>query len=220
MPNPIKPNLKTEIIPILLILVLGISSFYFYSYFPERVPIHWNFAGEPDNWGSPLFAAFMLPALISIMYLFFLFLPTVDPKKERYAQFHKIYHIFKTIIMFFMAVIYFVASLNALDYNIPIDVYIPLLIGLMFIIMGNYFSKIKPNWFIGIRTPWTLSSEYVWNKTHRFGGKIFMLGGLALMLVSLFPPIWRMVILFTTVIIIIFGTVGYSFLIYIKEKNK
>lgn len=221
MPSPIKPTIKTEILPIILVLIAVVSSFYFYSNFPERVPIHWNFKGEVDNWGSPELAAFLFPSIIIGIYLLFLVMPYIDPKKDRYKQFRKVYHIFKTLIIVLMAVIYFIASLNALGYNISVGIWIPVLVGLLFIIIGNYMAKIKPNWFMGIRTPWTLSSEEVWNKTHRLGGKLFIIAGILMLLQIFIPTSWRMPIFIVMIVMITLGTIGYSYLLYrAEEKNK
>lgn len=219
MPNPIKPTIKTEIFPIFLIIIPVIASFYFYTHFPGRVPIHWNFQGQVDNYGSPFFAAFFFPALLIFLYILFLFLPYADPKKDRYQEFSGVYHIFKGIIIFFMAAIYFIASLNGIGYNLPIGLFVPSLIGIMFIIMGALMPRIKPNWFMGIRTPWTMSSEEVWNKTHQFGGKVFIVGGILFALIPFFPASFRAPALIAFIITILFGTIGYSYYAYRKEKN-
>jgi len=220
MKNPIKPSLKTEILPILLILLAVIASFYFYSNFPQKVPIHWNISGEPDNWGSKTVAAFLFPGIMIGMYLLFLALPLLDPKRERYAQFRKVYHVFKDILILFMVAIYFISSLSSVGYNISIELWIPFLVGLLFIVLGNYMGKIKPNWFMGIRTPWTLSSEEVWNKTHRLGGKIFILGGILMASMGFLPIVWRMPLFFIIIALMVFGTFVYSYLAYLQEKKK
>ncbi len=219
MANPIKPTIKTEFIPLLLIILTMVSAVFFYNNLPERIATHWNFAGEVDDWGSGQTQAIVFPLLIVGMYILFLLIPYLDPKKERYEQFSKIYHIFKSIILALMVVIYFVVGLNGLGYNLPVGVIIPGLIGLLFIVLGNYLGKIKMNWFMGIRTPWTLSSEEVWNKTHRFGGKMFILAGL-LMIAQIFLPVeWRLPVFVFMIAILLFGTMGYSYVVYLKEKK-
>jgi uncharacterized membrane protein len=220
MPNPIKPTIKTEIIPLLFIIISAIASFYFYARFPERVPIHWNFQGQVDNYGSPFFAAFFFPALLIFLYILFLFLPYADPKKDRYKEFSGAYHIFKGMIIFIMSAIYFIASLNGLSYNIPISLFVPSLIGLMFIVMGVLMPRIKPNWFMGIRTPWTMSNEEVWRKTHIFGGKIFIAAGIMLALIPFLPASFGAPALIALIIIMLFGTIGYSYFAYREEEKK
>jgi uncharacterized membrane protein len=150
----------------------------------------------------------------------FLLIPYLDPRKERYEQFNKVYHIFKNIILAMLVIVYFLMCLNGLGYNLPIGVIMPALIGLLFIIMGNYMAKLKRNWFVGIRTPWTMSSEEVWNKTHRVGGKMFILAGLLMMAQIILPNSWKLVVFIIAMVILLVGTIGYSYIVYLQEKKK
>lgn len=221
MTNPIKPTLKTELLPVIFILAVVVSSFYFYAHFPEQVPIHWNVKGEVDNYGSRAFGAFFFPAIIMGMYALFLAIPYIDPKKDRYQQFLKVYHIFKAILIIFMATIYFLSSFYSLGFQPPINIWMPLLVGILFIILGNYMSKIKPNWFMGIRTPWTLSSEEVWNKTHRLGGKAFIAGGIIMMALGFTPQRFFTLLFIALIVIVAVVPIVYSYLIYRRgEKVK
>ncbi|HOZ55713.1 MAG: Immunity protein SdpI [Parcubacteria group bacterium ADurb.Bin316] len=219
MNYPIKLTLKTELPAILILLATVLSSFYFYAHFPEMVPTHWNFAGEVDGWGTRWQGAFIIPIMLVAMYALFLLLPILDPKKERYSQFAKTYHIFKNLILIVLALVYFLASFNGLGFNIPIQYTVPVIIGLLFIVMGNYMGKLKRNWFIGIRTPWTLSSEEVWNKTHRVGGYLFVLAGLSMMLTPFLPKLYGYLLFGVMMVLIIFGTLAYSYFLYLKEKK-
>ncbi len=219
MANPIRPTIKSEISPVVLILASLVASFYFYAHFPPIVVTHWNFAGQPDGWSSAGFAAFFLPILLVGMYLLFLAIPYLDPKKDRYEQFRKPYHIFKAIIIAVMVIIYFIASLNGIGYPLNVSLWVPFIIGLLFVVMGNYMGKIKPNWFMGIRTPWTLSSEEVWNKTHRLGGKLFIIGGLFMLAQGFLPDSWRLPVLIFIILLLTVGTFGYSYLAYLKENK-
>lgn len=220
MANPIKPTIKTEFIPLLLIILTLASAVFFYNNLPERVATHWNFAGQVDAYGSGKAQAIAIPLMVVGMYLLFLLMPYLDPKKERYEQFSKIYHIFKTMILALLIIIYFIVGLNGLGYNLPVGLIIPALIGLLFIIIGNYMAKIKRNWFVGIRTPWTLSSEEVWNKTHRFGGKMFILAGLLMIAEIVMPNSWKLWIFIIMMAVLLGGTVGYSYIVYLQEKKK
>src|SRR3989338_1369331 len=209
-----KFTFKSEILLIILVLGAWAAGFYFYSVFPETVPVHWNIAGEVDRYGSRFEGAFILPIVVTAMYLLFLFIPLIDPKKEKYQQFQNVYHIFRYILILIMWVIYLIASFNGLGYNIRVEIWIPLTIGVLFLILGNYMGKIKPNWFMGIRTPWTLSNDEVWSKTHRLGGKMFMLMGLFLILNPLLPfqsLTWALIIPIVTVVLV---PVIYSYIIF------
>lgn len=219
MNNPIKPTLKSELLSIILVAATVLSSFYFYAHFPERVPTHWNFRGEVDGWGSRVQGAFIIPAMLVVMYILFVFLPMLDPKKERYTQFLKTYNVFRNLILLVMVLIYFIASFNGLGYNIPIQYTVPVIIGLLFIVMGNYMGKIKRNWFVGIRTPWTMSSEEVWNKTHRIGGYLFIVAGLGIMITPYLPKALGLGVFIATMVLMVFGTFAYSYILYLKEKK-
>jgi uncharacterized membrane protein len=218
--NPIKPTIKSEIFSLAIIAVSIAASFYFYAHFSAKVITHWDFSGQPNGWSGRAFAAFFFPGLLAAMYVMFLVLPRLDPKKERYAEFAKVYAVFRNLFIFFLALIYFIASLSNIGYNFNVGILVPLAIGLLFIILGNYFGKIKPNWFVGIRTPWTMSSETVWNKTHRFGGKAFILGGLIMMISGFVPLAWRLPLLIIDIIVLLFGTIVYSYIAYLQEKKK
>ncbi|MBU1131115.1 SdpI family protein [Patescibacteria group bacterium] len=215
-----KFTLKTEIIPILIIIASIILGFYFYSVFPEQVPVHWNAVGEVDRYGSKLEGAFLMSIVAIGLYLMFWFIPKIDPKKEKYKQFENVYHIFKNAIMIMLFGIYLIASLNSLGYNIRVEVWVPISVGLLFLIMGNYMSKLKSNWFMGIRTPWTLSSDEVWNKTHRLGGKLFMIMGVLLMITPLLPYSNIFLTLVIPIIIMSLVPIVYSYLLYRKIEKK
>lgn len=217
--SPIKPTLKTEIIPLLLITISFVLGFYFYANFPERVPTHWNFKGEVDNWSSAGFGAFFPPFLLLGMYVLFLILPSIDPKKDRYQEFSGTYHLFKDLIMLILFVIYLAAGYAGLGYKIDIGLIVSMTIGLLFIIFGTQMPKIKSNWFIGIRTPWTLSNEEVWSKTHDLGGKTFMIAGVLLILAGLVKNDWSLIILLVGVFIAALVPVVYSYVEF-RKVNK
>ncbi|MFA6428047.1 MAG: SdpI family protein [Candidatus Buchananbacteria bacterium] len=220
MTNYLKASWRTEIIPVLLIILAVASSFYFYANFPEQVPIHWNVYGQVDGWSSRAFGAFFFPALITGMYLLFFIFPYLDPKKERYEQFAKAYHIFKGAIVAFVALLYFYTSLIALGHQLlPVNVAVPVGIGVLFIIIGNYLGKVKANWFMGIRTPWTLSSEEVWNKSNRLGGKIFIIMGLFSVLGFWLPSTIFFGIFITMVIVGSLIPIVYSYWLWRKLNH-
>lgn len=215
-----KYTLKSEIFPILILLAAWVLGFYFYSMFPDTVVTHWNFEGTPDGYSGKALGSFLMPAVLTGMYLLFLALPLIDPKKDRYESFMRVYHIFKSLIIAVMFTIHVVTGLFNLGYDIPINLVIPLLIGLLFIVMGNYMGKVKQNWFLGVRLPWTLSSENVWNKSNRFGGWTMALCGILIMISPFLPRSWGFSIFIFGILLIIFGTTIYSYLVYRKELRE
>ncbi|MDO8669503.1 MAG: SdpI family protein [Candidatus Buchananbacteria bacterium] len=217
--SPIKPTVKTEIFPLLLLILTLAASFYFYNNFPDRIATHWNFEGQIDGYSSKAVGVFLLPLVILGLYLMFLVLPYLDPKKDRYQEFAKTYHLFKSLIIGFMFIMYIATGLANLGYPIDIGIVVPVLVGILFIIMGKYMGTIKPNWFVGIRTPWTMSSENVWHKTHRVGGWLFIAVGIVMLLMPLLPK-WLALPIF--IIAIGFATLGsfvYSYFLYRTEKK-
>lgn len=215
-----KITFKSEILSIVMIVVSIIFSVYFFLNFPEQVVVHWNYQGEPDAWASRALAAFMIIPIIIGVYFLFIFLPKFDPKRDKYVHFEKTYRIIRNSIVSFLTLIYLITGFNNLGYNLPIDKIIPVLVGILFMIIGNYMGKVKSNWFLGFRTPWTLSSDEVWNKTHRAGGKLFMLVG-AIIAFSIFLPSYlKAYIVVISSIILVFGVMIYSYFLYRKELKK
>lgn len=121
--------------------------------------------------------------------------------------------------MIFMFALYLLTSLYNLGYQINITTWTTLLIGALFIIIGNYMGKIKYNWFMGIKTPWTLSSEKVWNKTHRLSGWLFILLGIIVIATPYLPDQVGLIVFFTSIIVVVAGSFAYSYYLYRIEKK-
>ncbi|MBI5765839.1 SdpI family protein [Candidatus Falkowbacteria bacterium] len=220
MKSPIKLSIKTEILPILLIIISFALAFYFYAHFPERVAGHWNFNGQVDRSTSKTTGAFAVPFVLLGMYILFLVLPFFDPRKERYVEFSKTYHLIKLLIIGVLFIVYLATGLFNLGYPININLVVPWIIGLLMIILGNYMGKIKFNWFVGIKTPWTLSSENVWNKTHRVGGWFFIIFGLIIIITPLLPELLGLIAFSGGVALAVIGTFVYSYIAFKKEIKK
>lgn len=220
MNHPLKPTFKTEWFPLVLAALTVLSAFYFYAYFPERVATHWNFAGEPDGFGGKAGAALGLAAIVPAIYLLLMAFPYLDPKRDRYAEFRGIYLGFRTMLMGVMLVVYLASGFWNLGYAVRINYVVPFVIGIMFLFLGNYMGKIKPNWFFGIRTPWTMSSESVWNRTHRVGGWMFVLFGLTLMATPMLPQSIGTGVFLGCAILAVVGTIVYSYVIYRQEQRE
>lgn len=216
-----KPNLRALIIGggILTLLCL-VTGFLAYPYLPEKVPTHWNAAGEIDGWGSAWQGAFMFPLIMLAVYLLLIFLPKLDPKRKNYAKMGKAYSVMCLVIMLFFTAMYFGTLGTALGLFEGFPSLVQLGIGALFMILGNYMGKIKHNYFMGIKTPWTLANEEVWHRTHRMAGPFWIIGGLLFMLTSFLPVGW----ITTAVIIIIFGLVAipavYSYVIFKQLENR
>ena len=192
---------------------------YVWNSLPEKVPIHWNLNGEIDNWGSKyslIGISFLLPVLT---YVLMLVVPKIDPKNRIESMGGK-YRQFKFILVSFMSVLAFVIIYISNNKKLSSPSMIVILVGILFVFMGNYFKVIKQNYFIGIKTPWTLESEEVWKLTHLLAGKLWVIGGIVIVICSLVLPEnlnFYFFISITAVISIV--PIVYSYLIYKKLKN-
>lgn len=207
--------------PLLLIVILpSLYLGYIWNDLPKKVPIHWNINGEIDRYGSKselLLIPFLLPLLI---YLIFLIVPHIDPKKK-IQQMGSKYQTLKVILTTFMSVLalYILYSVKNESVSNPNTLF--LLIGLLFFVLGNYFKTIKANYFIGIRTPWTLENEKIWKETHQLGGKLWFVGGLLIVAASLILEKSTTAIFFITVTVLIsFIPIVYSYLLFRRYKNE
>ena len=218
MSQPIKRSLKTEWFPILLLLIAIGFSAWSYNLLPETVATHWNIQGEVDAWGSKKFNNLFFPGLLIAIYLLFNFIPNFDPKKERYAEFANVYLMMRNAILAVFVVVFGSTTLFNLGYPLNISAIVGGAIGVLFLLIGNYFGKLKLNYFVGFRTPWTLSSENVWNKTHRVGGKAFIILGLIMAVSPWLEPLAALIAMSIGFALMI-GVGVYSYVLFKKEKN-
>lgn len=220
MPHPLKPNFQTEWYAVAINLLFLLAAIFFHFNLPAKTPIHWNWEGQVDSYGGPVMAAWFLPILSIVLYFFLLFLPKLDPKPEQYQFFKKNYHYFKDLLVSFLFAIYILTNLAAFGYKINLAFYLPLLVGAFIAIIGLFLHSLKSNWFIGIRTPWTLSSETVWLKTHLLARPIFIISGVLMALSGLLPLFWKKLIFIFAIVLIVLPLPIYSYILYRREKGK
>ncbi len=206
---------KKEIIPISLIVFTILVSVFLYSSLPDKVPSHWNIKGEVDAWSSKNFTVLFYPCLTLGIYLLMTFIPLIDPLRRNYLKFTATYFWFRTVLVFFFVLLYLYTLWSALGEALNINYFIMPAISLLFIVIGIFIPKMKKNYFVGIRTPWTIHSEEVWNKTHQFGGKFFIVAGL-IALCSLFFPEHSFPIVITAILVAAFIPVIYSYFVFRK----
>jgi len=203
-------DIKKEVPHITLLVLLLLFMVIASPYLSDKLPTHWNIAGEIDNYQSKTEALALLGALNVGLYALLSFIPFVDPRKEKYAQFIKIYRLFKLLLIVFFGIVTVLILLSGLGYAVPMTIVMPLMVGGLFIFLGNYMGKIKQNYFLGIRIPWTLADEDNWNKTHRFGGKVFFVSGIVIVLSGILTPAVAYQVLLGTILVIIFLPMIYS----------
>ena len=215
MENKLLKELPVLTVVIIPFIYLG----YLWNGLPDTVPIHWNIHGEIDGWGSKstlLWLPFLLPFLT---YLIFLVVPKIDPKNKinkmgpKYDQFKFFTVLFMSIIT--MLIFYATKHSTILHPNL-----IFVILGLFFVVIGNYLPSIKANYFIGIRTPWTLESEIVWKKTHQLAGKLWVVGGILMSMSSLLiPSKYNFAIFMTLALTMAMIPLLYSYFIFKEKEN-
>lgn len=216
-----KTNMKPVIVVgILLIVADFIAGFLAYPHLPERVPTHWNLSGQVNGWGSAWQGAFLLPLIMLGVFVLLILLPKIDPKRKNYAQMGKPYAVIILVLMIFFTVMYFGTLGTALGYFRNIPSLVNLGVGALFVVLGNYMGKLKHNYFMGIRTPWTLASEEVWRKTHRLAGPFWVIGGILFMVSSLLPTGFMTKIIIVVVIGLVAIPSGYSFVIFKRLEKQ
>ena len=197
---------------LLIILITWITAFIYSDYLPDPVPTHWNIDGEIDGWTAKPWGVYILPIIDTATILLLLVLPKIAPKGFRLEGALKVYYLLTLVMAVFMLMIMLFMFSAALNKGFNMTTWIMSGIGLLFIIIGNYLTKIPKNFFLGIRTPWTLSNDEVWYKTHRLSAWVFIIAGLALML-SPFTP-YQNIILFTVIIATAAIPILYSLYLY------
>jgi len=209
---------KNEIIILGIILISFIIGIYFYSQMPDITASHWNTKGEVDGYMSKFWGVFLFPIILVGLLLIFVLIPKIDPLKENIKKFRKYFDSFIVLITIFLFYIYCITLAWNLGKRFDINVFILPAIGIIFYYAGVLMENAKRNWFIGIRTPWTLSSDNVWDKTHKIGSKLFKIAGIISFMGILFPKYVIFLILGSAIFTVIY-TMVYSYLEYKKEMR-
>lgn len=213
-----KFNFKKELPFIIIALLPFVYLAFIWNTLPEQIPMHWNASGEIDRWGNKIELLFILLLISGIGYLLMLILPAIDPKRNLQKMGNKFTQIRYYLVIFSSALGIFIVYGTQQQEAKPTFVFV--LVGLLFTVLGNYFKTVKPNYFVGIRTPWTLENEEVWKKTHLLGGKLWFVGGILMILSSLLlKNPWSLYIFFGITAFISIVPIIYSYLEFKKLKK-
>ena len=204
---------KKEILPIILIVFAFLVGLSLYSKLPDQVPSHWNAQGEVDAWSSKNFTVFFFPGITLAIYLLMTFIPLIDPLRKNYLKFAKPYFWFRLLFVVFYVSLYFYTLWSAFGAEIKINYFILPAISLFFVLIGIFLPKVKRNYFVGIRTPWTIHSEETWDKTHKLAGKTFIIAGL-ISLLGIFISKYSFTIFITAILLASFIPVIYSYFVF------
>lgn len=220
-----KPNKTKKILAESIIwLLMAIPIAYFmliYNQLPQQIPVHFNIHGQPDNWMNKANFIYLLLSMTVGVYLIIVLVPLVDPKKRILQMGNKFYAL-KFVLMAFMSGLSIFIIISAKNQHIVSSKFIWILVALLLIVLGNYMPSIKPNYFIGVRTPWTLESERNWRLTHRFTGWLWTIDGFLMIILSLMVKSTKLyaTVSFINVLIVAFAPILYSFLLFLMAKEQ
>ena len=210
----IKKNLKKLIITSIVILIPVIIGILLWNKLPEQVPVHWDINGAVDGYATRLQAIFLMPLILVVFQWICVIGTSLDPKKQNIND--KIF----TLVLWIIPVLSLLCNsfvyATALGHKVNVNVIMPLFMGALFIIIGNYLPKCKQSYTMGIKLPWTLDDEENWNKTHRLAGFLWVVGGVVIMASAITGVFW---IFFVLLVPMVAVPVVYSYLLY-RKKNK
>lgn len=207
----IKKNWKTLLVTSIVLLLPVLAGVILWNQLPEQMPTHWNAVGEIDGWSSKPFAIFGLPLLMLVIHWVCVLGTSADPKKNNHSG--KVLHLVFWIVPVLSVVLHTVTYAAALGKEVRMELVMPVIIGLVLAIVGNYLPKCKQNYTIGIKIPWTLSSEKNWNRTHRFAGRLWVACGIVIILTGFFGGFW---IFLGIALLMVLAPLIYSYILFRK----
>ncbi|MDR7244578.1 SdpI family protein [Priestia megaterium] len=211
--------MKKHVFPLSITLLTLVAWLIALPHLPATMPIHWGANGEANGFATKINAMILTVGIMVLIYFVIAFVPRIDPRKENYKYFSKTYNILLNAVLLLFFFVNMSTILQGLGYNVPMSYIAPIMAGIIFIIIGNYLQRVRSNYFMGIRTPWTLSNETVWKKTHRLSGKLFFIGGLLILISAFLPDGYKSVIMWGSIVLCVAIPYLYSYLAYKKEMN-
>jgi uncharacterized membrane protein len=211
-------NLSTILTVVLILLGFAVSIFFAQA-MPEQMATHWNAGGQPDGHMPRFWALLFTPILMAMVAGLMYFFPKIDPLRKNVEKFRGHYENFIALMMGFLLLVHLQTVLWNAGTRIDPGITISFGLGLLLIYIGFMMGKAKRNWFIGIRTPWTLSSDEVWDKTHALGSKMFMAAGV-IVAIGAFIPSYRFIFVILPVLVAAFVPAAYSYFVFRNLRPK
>jgi len=209
---------RYDYITIAAIIAMFITALVVWNRLPDELPVHWNAAGEVDRYGGKFEGLLLMPLMALGTYLLILFLPKIDARRKN--QDPMLLSFIALITTLLLVVIYFTTVAIAFGYDIPLPRVLSFAMGILFLLMGNVMPKVQSNWFIGVRTMWTLESEHSWFMTHRLAGWVFSVGGIVLLLTSFFLPMRGLYIPIIVLVVATLLLIPYSYFVWRGDKAR
>lgn len=213
-------NHKTIFFLILVIVLAAVAiSFLAYPKLPEKMASHWNSRGEVDGWMDKSICVWIMPGIMVIETIIFFAVLLIDPLRKNIYKFFSYYIGFIAILNLFLLAVHGWMILWNLNIQISSNIFMPVGIGCLIFYLGIIMTNVKPNWFIGIRTPWTLSNEIVWQKTHKLGGVLFRIAAIIMLIGAAFPK-YAILFVLAPVLSVSLVVLIYSLVIWKKIKSE
>lgn len=213
-------NMRKEIILALFVILLQfLVAIYYYPQMPDQIASHWNIQGEANGYMSKFWGLFLVPLMSVGLFFLFAVIPRIDPLQNNIKEFIGYYWSFIILFLGYMLYIQVLIVVWNLGFTYNMFQALSPAMGILFFAIGFIIGKAKQNWFMGIRTPWTLSSEIVWEKTHRLGGKVFMISGLISILGFFFEGYFALLLIMAPIMVGSIFLVVYSYYEYRKINN-
>lgn len=210
---------KAFAIPFLIIIISLVIGVLALPYLPEKMASHWDIEGNIDGYTPKVYNVFLLPIVSFCLLLIFLIIPKIDPLKANIEKFRGYFNNFVLLIIVFLFYIYLLVLFWNFGYRFSFIKMILPAFSILFYYTGVVVAKAKRNWFVGIRTPWTLSSDKVWDATHKLGGILFKVIGV-LSLSGFFFEKYSFYLVVVPALLVAVITMAYSYFKYIKETRK
>lgn len=202
-----------------LILALAVLAVLAWPHLPERMPVHWNGSFEVDRWGTRWEGVALLPGVALAVWLLLPLLRKIDPLRGNYEAWEPTFWLILNIVVLMEVVLEVAIIAFSLGWPVPMEQVILASVGVLFVGLGNYLPRVRPNWWVGIRTPWTLSSDHVWRETHRLGGRTFVLGGLITIAAAFVPRAAAPWVALAGLLLGAFVPVVYSYVVWRREAG-
>ena len=211
---------RFEWVPLLILLAMWGISGWAWQRVGERMPVHWGPDGQPDRYGSRAEGLLVVPAIATGLYVLLLLLPLIDPGRQAYSLFRGAYLVIRACVLGVLLVVHSAAVLVALGSPLDTTRWVMATLGVMFIVLGNLMGKIRPNFFVGIRTPWTLTSKRSWVKTHRLGGWAFILSGVFFLVAAWISGTKALIGSLVITGILLVSVVAYSYFAWRSDPDR
>ena len=206
--------------PAVLVAATFVGSLFIYPRLPDRVPTHWDIHDRVNGYGPRWMAAFLIPTMLLALWGLMRFLPRIDPRRENYAKMQGTYDLVVNVTLTLVAVLHFVILGAVMGAPISIPRVVPAIVGVALVVVGSVLPRARPNWWFGIRTPWTLSNDRVWERTHHVGGYVMVAIGLLAMLASILGVTVASAAVGIVAAALGLGLVAYSYFAWKQETSR